>query len=239
MKKVMIILAMALLLLLPSVFAEQIYGYNETIDLKVSCSNNETYCSGNTKCNLTTIYPNSTILVNNGGMTNNLAYFNYTLNYSDVDQVGNYQNYVYCEDLGYMDFTTFAFTVTKSGQETSTAQGLTYILIILGLLGAAAMFIIIAAKLDNEYMMIKMLFIIIAMFMIMAMISSTQIFLDVEQYNIGTENYDRISGHITAGYKGAWIVTWASTIFFMVLLVTKALIFLVSNIKKKKRGRER
>ena len=69
-----------LLIFLPIVFAgDLVFKKGEIIDLKVPCINNNTLCSGTASCNITSIYPNGSILINNLQMSNSGSYHNYTI----------------------------------------------------------------------------------------------------------------------------------------------------------------
>ena len=61
---------------LPKVLG-RVYQQDKEVDLKVPCFNNGTYCSGSATCNVTILYPNSSVLVDNQLMTNGGSYHNY------------------------------------------------------------------------------------------------------------------------------------------------------------------
>lgn len=86
MKTIFIILI--LLTLIPLVNAESSYTFKqgETIDLKISCFNNDySSCDSSTDCNITIYYPNSSALVSGGELTYGANYYNYTI---DDDNTG-------------------------------------------------------------------------------------------------------------------------------------------------------
>jgi hypothetical protein len=91
-----------------------IYEKNTTIDLKVPCFNNNTFCSPSAICNITIIYPNASVLINNQLMTNGGAFHNYTL--TSTNTIGEYQSYMVCNDGGELGYSTFTFMITPNGQ---------------------------------------------------------------------------------------------------------------------------
>ena len=80
------------------VLAEDIYKQNNEIDLKISCINENTksYCSSTSICNITIYNPDSSLIVSNAIMQNQIAFHNYTLNSSYTNQKGNYAGNVFC-----------------------------------------------------------------------------------------------------------------------------------------------
>lgn len=127
-----ILLLIFVLLLLPTlVYAELVFENGKEVDLKVPCFNDGALCSSSAYCNLTTTYPNGSLIINNQGMTNSVAYFNYTLSSSIISENGDYQNTVYCKDGDNKDFTTFSFLITPTGTKPTTAQGVIYVILII------------------------------------------------------------------------------------------------------------
>ncbi|UCD20528.1 MAG: hypothetical protein JSW08_01985 [archaeon] len=92
---------------------DQTFTRGDTIDLKIPCFNNGTYCSGSATCNLTIDYPNGTVMVDNQLMTNSVAYHNYTLPDSDV--IGTYFCSTTCVDGGNTGYSRYTFDITTTG----------------------------------------------------------------------------------------------------------------------------
>lgn len=104
-------------------------------DLKVSCENQGDFCSTGAYCNLTTSYPNSTILVDNKFMTNlNNGYFNYALAGSQNSPTGLYTARATCTDGIYSATTTFTYEVTPTGDDRENTFTLFLILLIVSAL---------------------------------------------------------------------------------------------------------
>ena len=117
MKKTIITLILFMILPIviatPSFYVEQ----NEDYDLKISCFNaDNSFCTAGTNCTITTIAPNSTILINNQNMGYNVGYYNHTIPSSLLTSIGEYQVTTQCS--GATDgFQIFSFEVTVDGLE--------------------------------------------------------------------------------------------------------------------------
>jgi hypothetical protein len=92
---------------------DDIFKVGDIIDYKKPCINNGTYCSGSAVCNLTVIYPNSSLLINNALMTNQVSYHNYTL--SPQYTIGTYTANMICTDTGRSGSETLYFQITPTG----------------------------------------------------------------------------------------------------------------------------
>lgn len=95
--------------------------YGAFYDLKRTCSNNGTYCSTATSCNVTIVRPDGTLLANNRLMTNNLAYYNATLNQTDNRWLGRGIGTLTCTDpsgnIKGNGYATFNYVVTGDGND--------------------------------------------------------------------------------------------------------------------------
>jgi hypothetical protein len=116
-----------MLLVLPLVSAD-VYEAETNISLTQSCYNNGTYCSGSAVCNISVFSPTGEVLVNNLEMTNQNAFFNYTLSDSNTSEFGDYEYRIMCEDSGLSNFGIFAFEVTPSGTSPTTAHAIFYVI---------------------------------------------------------------------------------------------------------------
>ena len=114
--------ALAFLFLLPSISAidpDLIYKQYSEVDLKIPCYNNGTWCGSTAICNITAMWPNGTILVNNGMMTNQGSFHNYTLSSSQTSVVGVYSDSMVCNDNGHNGKVSFEHEISNSGFEES------------------------------------------------------------------------------------------------------------------------
>jgi len=93
------------------------YKKGDLIDLKIPCIINNSYCTNESQCNATVIYPNNTIFYNNEIMTYNKAYHNLTL--SNSNKLGEYFVTIICFDNGNKGSTTFSFEITENGKFTN------------------------------------------------------------------------------------------------------------------------
>lgn len=101
------------ILVISNVSAGLTFQRGSTINFKLPCYNNGSYCSATAECYFTLAYPNSTILVDNQTMTNGGAYHSYTIPDSSV--VGTYAGSVVCLDSGYTGYSTFEIDITPEG----------------------------------------------------------------------------------------------------------------------------
>ena len=114
--------------------AELIFKYRGEINLRVPCSYNGTFCDSTAICNLTVMYPNDSVMVENVQMTNaGNGTPNYTL--PDDETIGTYSSHAYCCQAASCESTTFNFQITKSGSELSTSQGIIYVIVLIIAIG--------------------------------------------------------------------------------------------------------
>lgn len=134
MKKQIILLIFGMIFLFSILFinatdSDYIFKQGSQMDIKRPCFNNGTYCSSSAICNTTIIYPNSTILINNKQMQNQIAFHNYTLNSSLVSN-GEYETTITCIDGSQSGSETFFFEVNPTGirstdqRQTATSRAL-------------------------------------------------------------------------------------------------------------------
>jgi len=79
------------------------------ININIPCVNDGNQCSGNSTCQITVFFPDSSVFVNGSLMTNNGNYHNLTLPKTDIS--GTYTASVYCEDGTDHGHVTFIFDV--------------------------------------------------------------------------------------------------------------------------------
>lgn len=91
---------------------------NNDYDFTVGCGGYD--CS---KLNITILFPNSTIYVQNGSMTNQITHANYSIN---AAVVGNYDYYLFDGT----DYGNGTITVTKTGDEITLQQSIIYSLLL-------------------------------------------------------------------------------------------------------------
>ncbi len=216
MKKILF-LTFILLLIVPLASAEQIYSLDETIDLKISCTNNETYCTTNAGCNLTIILPNNSLLIDNKPMTQNLAYFNYTLNGTIINEVGDYQNYVFCMDGGFKAFEDFIFKITKSGNESTSSQGMIFIGIIVAIFALAFLLVQLSNHFDNT---LKFAFIGFALFVMFSVFPLAIHFMDSSGG----------SGTFTSQINNVVVTVYSSYTYFLIFIVTITVLLFIKYV---------
>jgi hypothetical protein len=151
MKQLLTLLVM-MLIVLPTVFAEvdpsvtTIIVKQSTIsDIKIPCFNSTNrYCDNTVKCNLTLAYPNSSALLNNVAMTNQLYFNNYTLSQAQTDTPGIYTGTVLCVSPTQGNgFSTIKLIINKDGIDMT--GNMTAIILVSAILIALLIFFVTMA----------------------------------------------------------------------------------------------
>lgn len=110
MKRILIsVFALFLLLSLSSAIGAT---YMQPYELKRTCTSQGAYCSSGATCNLTILFPDGTTFINNQAMTNQVTYFNYTINSGLLSQTGDYEVNINCIDNGLNGTEIFPLPVT-------------------------------------------------------------------------------------------------------------------------------
>ena len=91
------------------------YKKGSIIDIKIPCINNGSSCSGGATCSLTINDPDGLNVVKDGSMTNNLQYFNYTLDSNQTQKLGIYQYLALCQDSSINGYSIDNFEITSTG----------------------------------------------------------------------------------------------------------------------------
>lgn len=122
-----------------SALDDAIFIQENPVDIKQTCHNNGTLCSGSALCNITVFDPNEKVLADNQQMTQSatLAYFNYTLTANNTERVGTYCHEVTCTDINpsSSNFARECFKITSSGQAPSIADVLLYAVLLMAFVG--------------------------------------------------------------------------------------------------------
>lgn len=115
------------------------FKQNEQVDIKIICIN-AGYCTTSAVCNVSVFSPSEVTLLNGIQATRaaNLAFHNFTLNGSQMSDLGQYRVGGFCKDGSVTQLVDFNFDVTANGEpfEAFPNQfviiGLAFILIIFG-----------------------------------------------------------------------------------------------------------
>lgn len=94
----------------------QSFQYNEEFDLKRPCFNNGFFCDTSFICNITLLYPNGNVLINNQVMTNQGSYRNITVSKLSNDQLGFIQGIESCSNSTSAGPDTFTISITGDGK---------------------------------------------------------------------------------------------------------------------------
>lgn len=114
MKKLIILLALIAIPLVSAQTNEFVFKQYEPVDLKVVCYNNG-YCSSSSACNISVYDPENNIVINDGLMTNQNSYHNYTLTGTQTSVNGEYDVIGFCQDGSYSEVIDYTFLITPSG----------------------------------------------------------------------------------------------------------------------------
>lgn len=109
------LVAFIVLIMIETVSASDLFPANKGIDYKKPCINNGTYCSPSAECNMTVIHPNSSLILNNVKMTNQISFHNYTI--PAQSSSGTYTVNMVCTDNGKSGAETLYFQINPSGEE--------------------------------------------------------------------------------------------------------------------------
>lgn len=123
-----VIWLLALMLMVVPLVSADVYESGTNISLSQSCYNNGTYCSGSAVCYISIFSPTGEFLTNNIEMTNQNAFFNYSLDSSNTTELGDYEYRIMCDDSGLSNFGVFGFEVTPSGTSPTTAHAIFYVI---------------------------------------------------------------------------------------------------------------
>lgn len=136
MKKLFLLLMFILCLYLTSAAENSfIFEQDKDIDLKVSCiDSNYSLCVSTTNCTITVLYPNNTKLIKSENMSFSTSYFNYTLNSTQTNSLGDYYTSVQCKGITENGFTSFIFSITPNGEELSVGKAIFYVALFLVLI---------------------------------------------------------------------------------------------------------
>jgi len=104
-----------------------IFEQNSNSSLIISCiGDDDLPCGTGTDCYITVLNPDSNIILTNGSMTNNLNYYNYTLNSTQTEEQGIYSSFVTCNGSTSAS-TSFTFLITRSGKVLNTWESILYL----------------------------------------------------------------------------------------------------------------
>ena len=127
-----------------------VFEKDEAIDLKASCFNdNDQICGDGTDCYLTVFRPDSSILLDNVTMSNNGAYYNYTVNTTQNSNNGEHSAVIYCS--GDSDsYGTFTYDITPNGGNPTEADSILYIGLFIVLIILLTLTVLGAFNTENE-----------------------------------------------------------------------------------------
>ena len=222
MKNKLIILMCIILIAMPLASAQMVFHQGQNADIKIPCLNStNSYCSNTAKCYLTVLYPNSSLLVNNIQMTNQGSFHNYTISNSSTKIIGEYSGTAQCNDAGGSGYSTFIFYITRDGEYT---QNVSYLPIIIALIGGIAIIIIFAMALSKEHEPISILLLFTSLFLVNPLIQTAMLAIN-----------NSFQSEFLAKNMGAFqialpLLMYGIIIYMLIYVIVK----LVTNIKEQK-----
>jgi len=120
--------------------SDYVYEQGKSLDLKRPCFSNGTFCSGSAVCNITILNPDSSILVNNEAMTNQISFHNYSLSSSQMQNLGIFNVIMSCTDGSLSGSETFNFQITPMGSNSALGFFIIIFLLLYGITLVGAYF---------------------------------------------------------------------------------------------------
>ncbi len=141
MKKILLILFMGMFFISLVSAANPTFQVNTQYDLKRACSSEGFFCDSVFDCNITIVYPDGNLIVDNILMTDQVSFRNVTINSSQNVELGQHSAIMSCNNGTNAGLDTFTIDVTANG-EAFRSFPIEFIVIIFGflLVGIGAFF---------------------------------------------------------------------------------------------------
>ena len=187
-KKVSLLLLLILIVIPVISAAEPRYFFqqNTRIDLKEFCQQDDGKdCSSAASCTITIRYPNETILITNGSMTNQIKFFNYTLLANQTSIVGEYKAKVVCDDPPASGVDDFVYLINPSGirpsdQRTGATTRSIWIVFAFGMVMIIGSFLIPSFPVKWSIMIFGIIFFLIAINIVLVTLKDEVVNPDIE-----------------------------------------------------------
>jgi hypothetical protein len=203
--------------------ADFYYKRGEVIDLKINCFKSGANCDNSITCKLTTLYPNSTVFIDNAAMTYNTAYYSYEILDSNV--TGLYTNSMVCSDGTTSTYSLFIFEINNrgNGEQSSIVNAFIILLpIIFGILLIIATF-----GLGEDHQTLKFGFLILAL--LSFIVSIGMAIVTVSYYSYFTSLIDTL---------GLWVYVYGCfyllVVFYLILYLIVKMINFAANEKDRR-----
>jgi len=154
-KTLFLLILLPLLLINTSVALEKNYYFprNEDKNFRFQCLlDTGEFCPDSYGCNWTVINPNNELIISNGQFTNNVNFYNYTINASLLSTRGDYYAMINCFNGSDGESSSFIFQVNDSGQESSPFYVISIFLAV-GLM--VIVYLIAGLKMNDEHFKLK------------------------------------------------------------------------------------
>jgi hypothetical protein len=204
-KKILFIAYFFIILLFLSSFviaSDFYFKKNTFINIKINCFKDGANCNSSVNCNLTSIYPNNSIFINNQHMSYNVAYYSYDIPSTNV--TGEYLNSMVCSNGLKSTYTLFSFDINNKGnnEQPSFMNAITILIpLVLGII-----FIFATFGLGEDHPMLKVLLLLFSMLTFFMSISIA--IITIGYYNTFDSLIDTL---------GLWIYVYG-VIYFLVII---------------------
>jgi len=119
MNKLFLIFLLSLIVLPLVASADLTFPIHTNYDLNRPCINNGTYCDATYDCNITFVYPDGSVLLDNVLMTNNGAFHTASVSQAQNNRFGVYSATMMCTDGSLSGTDTFTVEITGDGNSSS------------------------------------------------------------------------------------------------------------------------
>ena len=171
---------------------------NQTMDIIIKCADTDAeLCSATTACNLDIFYPNMSIYIKSGIMSNNETFFSYICNATPT--VGVFSAFVNCSDGTTSGYSSWSFYV---GRPSTAVQISSVILAVVVLFGIAIL--LFYGYMKNEKFIFKWTFFLLSILFIVISVNIVSIVLRNEA---GSSNIRNIFDTLGAAcYWFYWLI---------------------------------
>jgi hypothetical protein len=191
----------ALLLITPTIISQQedirFYHERETnLTIFEKCRIDGAICASDFGCNLTMLYPNQTLVIDSVPMLRGVTYFNFSINATQQEINGVYENTVDCGNESSFGSNTFFHQVTPNGSiPFDTAQGLIIVISMVIIIMVSCFSGFLGIKIRNPVVSISLI-----SFAVLLLIFALGMTLNIMELSLGT-----FSG-ITSNYSSLYIL---------------------------------
>lgn len=182
--------------------ADLYFKKDMVMDLKIGCYKDGGNCDSTVGCNITIIYPNGSVFINNGAMDYNPSYYSYQIAATNI--TGEYNNYMVCTDNVTSTYSLFSFEVNNKGNSEQPSFMNALLILIPLVLGIICIFATFSLGEDHPILKVLLL-----------LFSLTTFFMSISIAMINIGYYNTFDSLIDT--LGLWIYVFG-TIYFLIIV---------------------